>query len=132
MLQDKTILIAEDNLDLSQLFQQCLKSEGAFAITARNGREALELVKTNKPDLILLDVMLPEINGFDVLTALKENSDTKDIPVIVSTVLTGSDILEKAKKLGAIDYVVKSDILPQELVEKIKTILSGDSEYPTI
>lgn len=132
MLQDKTILIVEDDLDLSRLFEQCLKSEGAITITAKNGREALEKINANKPDLILLDIILPEVNGIDVLIALKKDDSTKSIPVIVSTVLTGSDILEKAKELGAADYIVKSDILPEEIVEKIKKVLLGDSLNSTI
>lgn len=123
MLEDKLILIAEDDMDLSNLYRQQLESQGAMVKNARTGKEAIAIAETENPVLILLDIMMPELNGFDVLKYLKENPMTSGIPIVVSTVLTDSEVFKKAKAMGASEYIVKSDTLPSDVIKKIDEIL---------
>jgi len=91
--------------------------------SALDGEVGLRLAKTKKPDLILLDLILPKINGFDVLKQLKEDPDTKEIPVIVLTNLEGMQDIEKVIGLGATTYLVKANYSLVEVMEKIKKAL---------
>lgn len=124
MLEGKAILVADDDLALSEMYQSRLKSEGAIVEVARDGAEALQMAEDNHPQIILLDVLMPEFNGLEVLKVLKENEKTRDIPVIVLTVLLESDKYGKAMALGADDYLVKSEVMPVDVVNKIKTTLA--------
>ena len=91
--------------------------------SALDGEIGLRLAKTKKPDLILLDLILPKINGFDVLKQLKEDPDTKEIPVIVLTNLEGMQDIEKVIGLGATTYLIKANYSLVEVMEKIKKAL---------
>jgi len=92
-------------------------------ISAMDGDEGLKLAGAEKPDLILLDLILPKINGFDALEQLKDNLSTKDIPVIVLTNLEGTGDVEKALELGATTYLVKANYTLEEVLQKIKQAL---------
>ncbi len=92
-------------------------------ISALDGEEGLRKVKEKKPDLILLDLILPKVHGFDVLKQLKEDPETKDIPIIVLTNLEGTGDIEKALELGATTYLVKASYTLEEVIEKIKKAL---------
>lgn len=124
MLEGKSILLADDDLTLAEMYEERLKSEGALVSVARNGREAIEMIEENKPDIVLLDIMMPEVSGFEVLEYMQQNESLKGIPTIVLTALVESDKYEKAKKLGAVDYVVKSQSMPADVVDKVKRVLS--------
>lgn len=92
-------------------------------ISALDGEAGLKLAKTKNPDLILLDLILPKIHGFEVLKILKEDKKTKNIPVIVLTNLEGIQDVEKAIKMGATTYLVKSNYSLEEVAEKVKSAL---------
>lgn len=119
----KKILFIEDESALQKTFGDVLKQEGYQMLSALDGEVGLRLVKTEKPDLILLDLILPKINGFEVLEKLKEDQETKDIPVIVLTHLEEMEDVQKAIELGAKDYLVKANYSLKEVVEKIKKAL---------
>ncbi len=119
----KTILFIEDESALQKTIGEVLKQEGYELISALNGEIGLRLAKEKKPDLILLDLVLPKMNGFDVLKKLKENSDTKNIPVIVLTNLEAMDDIDKAIELGATTYLVKAQYTLEEVIEKVKKVL---------
>jgi len=119
----KKILFVEDESALQKTFGERLSPEGYEVIPALDGEIGLRLAKTKKPDLILLDLILPKVNGFEVLKELKEDKETKDIPVIVLTNLEGIGDVDKAIKLGATTYLVKAQYSLEELVEKIKKVL---------
>ena len=119
----KKILFIEDESALQKTFGDVLKQEGYQMFSALDGEVGLRLVKTEKPDLILLDLILPKINGFEVLEKLKEDQETKDIPVIVLTHLEEMEDVQKAIELGAKDYLVKANYSLKEVVEKIKKAL---------
>jgi len=89
-------------------------------ISALDGEAGLSLAKTEKPDLILLDLVLPKMHGFEVLKSLKEDAGTKDIPIIVLTNLESTGDVEKALELGATTYLVKADYTLEEVLSKIQ------------
>jgi len=122
-MEGKVILLVDDDLTLREMYGERLKAEGFEIIQAVNGEEALARAKESKPNVILLDIMMPKINGFDVLKQLKEDSELKDIPVIILTALIQDVDRAQGKKLGAIDYIVKSETMPGEVIEKIKKVL---------
>ena len=119
----KKILFIEDEYALQKTFGEILKPEGYEMILALDGEIGLRLAKTKKPDLILLDLILPKVHGFEVLKKLKADEATKDIPVIVLTNLEGVGDIDKAIELGATTYLVKADYSLEEVVEKIKKAL---------
>jgi DNA-binding response OmpR family regulator len=120
---NKIILLVDDDLTLREMYEERLKAEGFTIIQASNGEEALAKGKETKPSIVLLDIMMPKVNGFDVLKTLKANPDTKDIPVIILSALIQDVDRVEGKKLGAFDYIVKSETMPGEVIEKIKAAL---------
>ena len=119
----KKILFVEDESTLQKTFGEILKQEGYEMIPALDGEIGLRLANTKKPDLILLDLILSKVHGFEVLKKLKEDNETKDIPVIVLTNLEGIGDVDKAIELGATTYLVKANYSLEEVIEKIKKAL---------
>jgi DNA-binding response OmpR family regulator len=117
------ILIVEDDRFLRELIARKLKNEGYEVLEAVDGEEGLKRIKEEKPDLVLLDLILPGIDGFEVLAKAKEDPDTAQIPVIILSNLGQREEIEKGMKLGAIDYLIKAHFTPGEIIEKIKNIL---------
>lgn len=118
-----TILFVEDEPTLQKLVGRFLEKEGYEIISALDGETGLRLTDKMKPDLILLDLILPKKDGFEVLEELKKDEATKDIPVIILTNLEGSGDVEKALSLGATTYLVKANYELNEVVSKIKEVL---------
>ena len=116
----KTILFIEDEGSLQKTFSDILQKEGYKITSALDGEIGLKLAKGQKPDLILLDLILPKMNGFEVLEELKKDPETKEIPVIVLTNLEGLNDVEKAIELGAKTYLVKAQYGLEEVIEKVK------------
>lgn len=123
MEQGKTVLLVDDDLTLREMYEERLKVEGFIIVQATNGEEALDKAKQVKPHVILLDIMMPKINGFDVLRKLKADSLLKEVPVIVLTALIQDVDRVQGKKLGAADYIVKSETMPGEVIAKIKNAI---------
>jgi DNA-binding response OmpR family regulator len=119
----KKILFIEDESALQKTFGEILKQEGYEMISALDGEIGIQLAQKEKPDLILLDLILPRINGFDVLRTLKQNPETKRIPVIVLTNLEGVKEVDRAIDLGAKSYLVKAQYSLEEVIGKIKQAL---------
>jgi len=119
----KKILFVEDEAALQKTFGDILKQEGYEMLSALDGQKGLELAKSEKPDLILLDLVLPKMHGFEVLKSLKEDETTKDIPIIVLTNLEAMGDVEKALEMGATTYLVKASYSLEEVVQKIKKAL---------
>ena len=119
MSEAKTILLVDDDVTLREMYDERLKAEGYVITQASNGEEALKLAKETKPQIILLDIMMPKVNGFDVLKTLKADPALKDIPVIILSALIQDVDRIEGKKLGAVDYIVKSETMPGEVIEKI-------------
>jgi DNA-binding response OmpR family regulator len=112
------ILIADDNTAISMAFQLKLEHEGFDVKAVYNGKDAVDLLEKEKFDLLMLDLIMPELNGFGVLSALKEKGIK--MPIIVDSELSQAEDLTKVKELGAMDFFVKSDMSIAEMVERIK------------
>jgi twitching motility two-component system response regulator PilH len=119
------ILITEDDPLMSRVYQKIFTFEGYEVITAANGEEGLEKARTEKPTLILLDIMMPKMNGLQVLEKLKIDPETKKIPVIMLTNLAGQQDAENALEKGAVKYIIKSEFEPKEVAAMVKEVLSG-------
>ena len=109
------------------MYQRVFEFEGFQADMARNGEEGLEKLKANRPTMILLDIMMPKMSGIEVLKIVKANTSYKDIPVVVLTNLSGSRDAEHAIELGAVKYLVKSQIKPRQIVKEIREILEAST-----
>ena len=128
ILSSKIILIVDDKTNNLQLLSKYLKNANYKVFIAQNGKKAIETAKVIQPDLILLDVMMPEINGFDVCCHLKNDLKTKDIPIIFMTALAETKSKVQGFELGAVDYVTKP-FEEQELLARVKTHLSLNHLY---
>jgi DNA-binding response OmpR family regulator len=117
------ILIVEDDRFLRELIARKLKNEGFEVLEAVDGEEGFKRIKEEKPDLVLLDLILPGIDGFEVLARMKEDPTLISIPVIILSNLGQREEVEKGLKLGAIDYLIKAHFTPGEIIEKIKNIV---------
>ena len=117
------ILVVEDDYFLRNLLLHKIEQEKLPFDTAVNGSEALEKIKAKIPAVIILDLVLPDTDGFEVLEKIKKQPATKDIPVIVVSNLGQKDEIERCLKLGANDYLIKANFTPKEIVDKIREYL---------
>jgi DNA-binding response OmpR family regulator len=117
------ILIVEDDKFLRELLAKKLQDEGLEIVQAIDGEEGVKKAEEELPDLLLLDLILPGINGFDVLKKLKENPKTSALPVIVLSNLGQKEDVERALTLGAKDYLIKANFTLEEIFDKIKKYL---------
>ena len=120
----KTILVIEDDKFLRELIVQKLLKQEFEVAEAVDGEQGLKKTKEGKPDLILLDLILPGIDGFEVLSEIKQDPKLSSIPVIILSNLGQKDDIEKGLKLGAVDYLVKAHFTLKEIIEKIKKALA--------
>lgn len=117
------ILLVEDDVFLSSIYQKKFEMEGFKISPVDNGEKVLPEAKRKNPDIILLDILLPKKDGFTILAELKEDPETKHIPVIMLTNLGQKDDVDKAIAAGAADYLIKAHFKPSEIVDKVKTVL---------
>ena len=113
------LLVVEDNPLLVGMYKSAFEKAGFSVVFAHDGKSGLELAKTELPAVILLDVLMPGMNGLDVLRELKKDPHTKDIRVMVLTVLYQEEIKKQAKELGADDFITKSELKLSEIVDKV-------------
>jgi DNA-binding response OmpR family regulator len=116
----KKILLVEDDEALATVYQTRLEAEGFDIRRVPNGEDALAAAVEYKPNLILLDVMMPRVNGFDVLDILRNTPDTAEIKIVMLTALSQDSDKERAESLGVDDYLVKSQVVIADVVDKIK------------
>lgn len=119
------ILLVEDDPFLLSMYSTKFEMEGFSVVTGEDGEKGLRLASKEQPQIILLDVLLPKMDGFEVLKELKKNEETKNIPVILLTNLSQRDDVEQGLEMGAVDYLIKAHFMPSEVVEKIKKVLAG-------
>ncbi len=118
----KRILLAEDDIFVRDMYSVRLKKDGYEVKTVKDGRQALEWLSKNTPDIILLDIMMPFMDGLEVLAEIQKNENLNTIPVIMLTNLSEGDDIRKALTLGASDYIIKSHFTPSEIVSKVNTL----------
>ncbi len=127
------LLLIEDDMLLVRLYQKKFTKEGHEVITARDGEEGLAMIEKEKPDLVLLDIMMPKLSGLEVLERIKANPATRSVPVVILSNLGGEEEQDKAFELGAVCYIVKSNNDPAQVSAKIREILTAstrDKELP--
>jgi len=122
------VLLVDDDAILLEMYKERLEFAGYNVITAKNGEEALAKATETLPHVILLDIMMPKVNGFDVLNILRNTPETKNIPVIILTALTQDTHKKKGLEEGANDYVVKSETMPKEVLKKIEKVIAQNKE----
>lgn len=127
----KKILLVEDDAALANVYQTRLEIEGFEVRHVNNGEQALSNAVEFHPDLIVLDVMMPKIDGFDVLDILRTTPETANVRVIMLTALSQAKDKERAEKLGADDYLVKSQVVISDVIARIKHHLGLDNQAPT-
>jgi len=122
---NKKILIIEDDKFLAKMLIRTLESHGYEIVVASNGKEGLMKASQGDADLILLDIMLPDIDGFDLLETIKKDDKAKKTPVIIMSNLGQPEDIQQGRSLGAVDYLVKSDLSLDEVVEKVRKRLTN-------
>lgn len=119
----KKILLVDDEQDIATVFATVLKQAGYDVMTANSGNSAITTVKTTPFDLILLDQMMPDMEGNDVLQTLKADFATQKIPVAMLTNFSHNELIQEALNRGAVDYILKYQISHEDLVQKVKAII---------
>lgn len=120
------ILLVEDDKMLADMYITKFSKEGMSVMRAEDGAEGLAMAKKEKPDMILLDIIMPKLDGFAVLRELKKDKDMEKSHILLLTNLGQSEDVEKGRELGADDYFIKANHTPAEIVEKVKYLLTKD------
>lgn len=123
MSDGKKILIVDDDLTLREMYEERLKYDGFIVIGASDGEEAISKTISELPDLILLDVMMPKMNGIDVMRKLREDEKTKNIPIIILTALIQEIDKLKGMMTDKDGYLIKSEQMPKEVISKVHEII---------
>src|SRR5690606_6948922 len=124
----KKILLVEDDNNLREIYEARLQAEGYDIVSARDGEEALTVAMKERPDLIISDVMMPKISGFDMLDIIRSTEETKHSKVIMMTALSQAEDKERATKLGADRYLVKSQVTLEDVAKVAREVLEGDEK----
>ncbi len=122
------VLIIEDDSYISDMYKIKFESENFETIVAEDGISGIKEIEKQKPDIVLLDIVMPKVDGFSVLKMIKKNEDSKDIPVVLLTNLGQKDNVERGFELGATSYIIKAHFTPSEVVKKVKEILEKEKE----
>lgn len=118
------VLLIDDDEALTTIFTSVLAKEGFQVVVSNTGQEGMDKVKTDLPDLILLDQVLPDYSGNDILKQLKADDKTKNIPVIILSNFSQEELVKEAINAGAVDYVFKYQVEPKDVIQKIKNALN--------
>lgn len=123
--ENKKILLVEDDENIREMYQMKLEMEGYRVVAVGDGRKALELIKKENPNLVLLDILLPKKDGFEILKEIRQskNENVKNTPVIIASNLSHPDDRQEAKRLAVFDYLVKAEVTPQEMADKVSEAL---------
>ena len=116
----KLLLVVEDDEQYRKMFCELFEKEGFQVEIAVNGTMALEIADRNVPQLVILDILMPIMDGYEFIKEFKENEKLKDVPIVVLSNLSSEESIQKAKDLGVADYIVKSNIAVNEVVELVK------------
>jgi DNA-binding response OmpR family regulator len=117
------IALVEDDPFLSSMYSTKFEMEGFKVVLAADGEKGIEMIRQEKPDLVLLDILMPKKNGFDVLREVKADKEIQNIPVILLSNLNQANEVDHGKELGAADFLIKAHYMPSEVVDRIKKVL---------
>ncbi len=121
------LLLAEDDLSLAEIYGTRFEAEGFELRTAPDGEAALQAIREYRPDLVLLDLMMPKMSGFEVLAAVKNDPEIKDTKIVVLSALGEEEAVDKAMGLGAMGYLVKAEVPLSDLVADVRKYAASDS-----
>ena len=127
-MEKKKILIVEDDNFVAEVYLAKLSEMGYETVLAQNGEDGLAQLKKGKIDLILLDILMPIMNGIEMLEEVKKNEEWKNIPVILLTNIGEKESIQKVRELGVKDYLIKSHFTPAEVIEKVESVFSENKE----
>ncbi len=116
------ILLVDDDRILAEMYRERLEIAGYNVEVSHNGESGLAKINHLKPDIIILDLMMPKLSGYEVLSTIKSDPDLKDTPVIVFSALMRDASRDKAMEIGANNYLIKSEVLPRQLIKKVDAI----------
>lgn len=119
----KVVFVVEDDLFLAKTYQITFQKEGCEVWVANDGKEAISLLEKDPPNVVVLDLMLPSVSGFDVLSAIKKSEKWKDVPVIILSNLGQAEDVERGKSMGAKEYIVKANAKVADVVATVKKYL---------
>src|SRR5687768_16246557 len=122
------IILADDDPFLIQIYSTRLTKDGHEVITCSDGQQALDTILTQKPDLVVLDIMLPKLNGLDILSSLRENKQFAKLPIIILSNLTHGQEQEDAKKRGATEFMAKINYTPSQVMTELQKYLPKTAE----
>lgn len=120
------ILLIDDDQTIVNIWSMAFKTENFEVLTASTGKDGIEKAKNHKPDFILLDQIMPDIKGNDALRTLKQDPETAKIPVAIASNYSENQMMEDAINQGAVDYIMKYQIEPSDLITKIKSLMQGE------
>ena len=123
MSRRHVLLLVEDDPLLMGLYKTAFEKQGLEVEVAHNGEEGLKKIEERMPDMVVLDMLMPGIDGLEVLRRIRSNPKTKDIKVAILTVVNTAEVKEKARALGAVDYLIKSDLELHQIVERVMALL---------
>lgn len=122
-IEKRKILIVEDDVFFRELLLKKFQKENFDVFIAKDGKEGFTYLESNNPDIIVLDLILPDLNGYEILSMLKREKKTKGVPVVVLSNLGQQEEMEKAMSLGAAEFLIKVNFTLEEIVEKVKQVL---------
>ena len=117
------IMIIEDDSLLIKMYQTKFQLEGYEMMTATDGEQGLKLLKADKPDFLILDMMMPKLSGLELLAIIRNDPGLKDLPVFMLSNMSQPSEMEKAKALGVVEFVLKSSLTPRQVVDKVRKYL---------
>ena len=120
----KVVLAVDDDALVLKMYERIFESEGIQTLVARNGEEGLEMIKEHKPDFVVLDIRMPKLDGIEVLKRMRKDKGMKDTPVLILTNYDEAEYRETTEKLGALDFLVKTNVDPNELAKRVSGYLS--------
>lgn len=123
----KKVLIVEDDPLIVKIYSTRLQADGYQVVSAENGELGLEKALMEKPDLIVLDVMMPKVDGFEVLQKLREKPEFKYVPILMYSNLNNEEEIERAKKMGVTEFLVKANLSPTQMVTKMKQYIESSN-----
>jgi len=122
--KNKKIAIVDDDVFLLDMYSLKFKKEGFDVVVYNNGKDAIEKIPIDQPNIVLLDIIMPQIDGIKVLQSLKNKPQTKDIPVILLTNLDGEEIRKKGARSGALYFINKAEYLPSNIAKMVNEVLA--------
>lgn len=131
-MDKKTIILIDDEKSITDMYGEKIRQEGFNIFCANNGTDGARLISLYKPDLILLDIVMPQGDGFYVLNEIKKDNETKNIPVIVLTNLGNEKDKQEAFTLGAVEYMIKANNTPSKIIQKIKETIALNTNSKAI